>query len=314
MPDDPDFDLRRAALDEVRDLSRRFDDLIPVDALRVGFLFDGQRVSFGSFYSGIFRPAQCRGPAALTLTTTPPKLSGGAPYDDGCDEATGSFVYHYRSPRQPTPAARRAADADNRALRAAHELAVPLIYFHGIAPGQYTAVAPIFITGDDPEQRVVRVEAALPTADTTSAGLVSGSDIRAYATREALVRLHQHRFRVTVLHAYRERCAVCALREAALLQAAHIIEDRDPGGAATIANGIALCAIHHLAYDRNLMGIDPRGAVHISRRLLAEIDGPMLRTGLQGFHGAAILQPRRAADRPDPERLEIRFEQFRAVA
>ena len=160
----------------------------------------------------------------------------------------------------------------------------------------------------------MRLEAALPTADTTSAGLVSGSDIRAYATREALVRLHQHRFRVTVLHAYRERCAVCALREAALLQAAHIIEDRDPGGAATIANGIALCAIHHLAYDRNLMGIDPRGAVHISRRLLAEIDGPMLRTGLQGFHGAAILQPRRAADRPDPERLEIRFEQFRAVA
>ena len=115
--------------------------------------------------------------------------------------------------------------------------------------------------------------------------------------REALVRLHQHRFRVTVLHAYRERCAACALREAVLLQAAHIIKDRDPGGAATIANGIALCAIHHLAYDKNLMGIDPRGAVHISRRLLDEIDGPMLRTGLQGFHGAAILQPR-ACSRP----------------
>ena len=314
MSDDPDFELRRAALDEVRELSRRFDDLIPVAALRAGFWFDGRRASFGSLYRGIFRPAQCRGPAALTLTTTPPKLSGAAPYDDGYDELTGSFVYHYRSPRQPTPAARRDADTDNRALRAAHELAVPLIYFHGIAPGQYTAVAPIFITEDDPVQRVVRLEAALPAADTTPAGLVSGPDIRAYATREALVRLHQHRFRVTVLHAYRERCAVCALREAALLQAAHIIKDRDPGGAATIANGIALCAIHHLAYDKNLMGIDPRGAVHISRRLLDEIDGPMLRTGLQGFHGAAILQPRRAADRPDPERLEVRFEQFRAVA
>lgn len=62
------------------------------------------------------------------------------------------------------------------------------------------------------------------------------------------------------------------------------------------------------------MGIDPRDAVHVSRRLLDEIDGPMLRTGLQGFHGAAILQPRRAADRPDPGRLEVRFEQFRAAA
>lgn len=111
MPDDLDFDLRRAALDEVRELSRRFDDVIPVDALRAGFWFEGQRASFGSFYSGIFRPAQCRGPAALTLTTTPPKLSRGAPYDDGYDELTGSLVDHYRSPRQPTPAARRAAGA-----------------------------------------------------------------------------------------------------------------------------------------------------------------------------------------------------------
>ena len=40
----------------------------------------------------------------------------------------------------------------------------------------------------------------------------------------------------------------------------------------------------------------------------------MLQTGLQGFHGAMILQPRRAIDRPDPERLEVRFEMFRAVA
>ena len=144
---------------------------------------------------------------------------------------------------------------------------MPVIYFHGIAPGQYSVVAPVFVTEDDRARQIVRLEAALPTADATSAGLVSGPDLRAYATREALVRLHQHRFRVTVLHAYRERCAVCELREAALLQAAHIIDDRDPGGAATISNGIALCAIHHLAYDRNLMGIDPGGAVHISRRL-----------------------------------------------
>src|SRR5882724_7341986 len=210
-----------------------------------------------------------------------------------------------------TTTARRVS---RRRLRAAHELVVPLIYFHGIAPGQYAAVAPVFVTEDDPVRRVVRLEAALPTADTTSAGLVSGRDIRAYATREALVRLHQHRFRVTVLHAYRERCAVCELREAALLQAAHIIEDRDPSGAATIVNGIALCAIHHLAYDRNLMGIDPDGVVHISRRLLEETHGPMLREGLQGFHGAAILQPRRVDDRPDPVRLEVRYSQFVAVA
>ena len=77
-----------------------------------------------------------------------------------------------------------------------------------------------------------------------------------------------------------------------------------------MTNGIALCAIHHLAYDRNLLGIAPDGVVHIASRLLDEIDGPMLRVGLQGFHRARITQPRRRQDRPDPERLEIRFDRF----
>lgn len=75
-----------------------------------------------------------------------------------------------------------------------------------------------------------------------------------------------------------------------------------------------MCAIHHLAYDRNLMGIHPDGVVHVTARLLKEQDGPMLRAGLQGFHGAAILQPRRPGERPDPVRLEVRYETFRAAA
>jgi putative restriction endonuclease len=309
-----DFELRQAAITAVRELSRRYDDIVPVDALREGFRFRGERISFGSFYSGIFRPRQLRGSAALTLTTTPPKPVRDAPYDDGFDEETGNFVYHYRAPQSDTPQAVRAAEADNHALRAAGELGVPVIYFHGIARGQYTPVAPVFVIHDNPGRRLVELQAALPVVDLTEAGLISNEDVRRYATREALVRLHQHRFRTLVLQAYRGRCAVCALRETALVQAAHILEDRDPRGAATVINGIALCAIHHLAYDRNLMGIDPRGVVHISQRVLRETDGPMLRTGLQGFHGAAILQPRRTVDRPDPERLEIRYERFRTVA
>jgi putative restriction endonuclease len=78
---------------------------------------------------------------------------------------------------------------------------------------------------------------------------------------------------------------------------------------------MALCAIHHLAFDRNLFGVDPEGIIHIAGRLLREIDGPMLRTGLQGFHGERISVPRDIADRPDPARLETRFERFvRAAA
>lgn len=314
VPGDRDLELRAAAAERVRELQRRYDDLVPVQALRQGFAFRGSRVSFGSFYSGIFRPKEMIGPAALSVVTAAPKQGRPAPYEDEFDEETGRFTYRFRNPQGPSVAAARAAEADNRALLAAHDLDAPLIYFRGIAAGQYAIVAPVFVTAVDRVGRLVEMEAGLPIADMTPAGLVSNEEMRRYATREALFRLHQHRFRAAVLRAYSTRCAVCRLREASLLQAAHIVEDRDPLGAASIVNGIALCAMHHLAYDRNLMGIDPDGVVHIARRLLEEHDGPMLSGGLQGFHGAAILQPRRTDERPDPERLEVRFAQFSSAA
>jgi putative restriction endonuclease len=117
------------------------------------------------------------------------------------------------------------------------------------------------------------------------------------------------------MRAYRHRCAICTLRERELVQAAHIVPDVEPAGIAAVVNGLALCAIHHLAFDRNLLGIDAEGVVHIADRLLREIDGPMLQTGLQGFHGGHIALPRRPEDRPDTVRLETRFDRFvRAAA
>jgi putative restriction endonuclease len=112
---------------------------------------------------------------------------------------------------------------------------------------------------------------------------------------------------------YRARVP-CALRERELIQAAHIVADPSPEGIAAVVNGLALCAIHHLAYDRNLLGIDPEGVVHIAKRLRDEQDGPMLREGLQGFHGSAILKPHRPVDRPDPVRLSARFAEFERAA
>lgn len=314
MADQRDLELRKAALVQVRELQRQYDDLIPLPALAEGFQFEGGRISFGSFYSGIYRPKELEGPAALCVVTAPPKIGRPAPYDDEFDEQSDRFTYHFRKPKTDSPAARLRAATDNRALVAARDLAVPLIYFRGIAPGQYAAVAPAFVVHVDEDKELVELQAGLPIADTTPAGIVSDDDVRRYATREALFRLHQHRFRTAVIRAYTTRCAVCRLREASLLEAAHIIDDRGPQGVATVVNGISLCAIHHLAYDRNLLGIDPTGVVHIARRLLDEVDGPMLQSGLQGFHGTPMLQPSRRDERPDPERLEMRFEQFSLVA
>lgn len=303
---DPDHELRAVAHKRARELGHRYSDLVPVDVLREGFDFNGARISFGSFYKGIHRPKEMRGPAALTLTTAARVPGKRAAYQDELDLEGRTILYHYRDGPIDQP--------DNRALRSAYELQVPLIYFLGVAPGQYMVVQPVFITADDPAARAVLLEVGLPYEDLKGQGLVSTPDLREYALREVRLRLHQQRFRRDVLRAYRHRCTICALREASLVQAAHIIEDPEPAGIAAVVNGLALCAIHHLAYDRNLLGIDPDGVVHIAKRLLDEQDGPMLREGLQGFHGAKIQMPSRVVDRPDPTRLNTRFERFVSVS
>lgn len=165
--DPRDLELRKYALEHVRELARRYDDIVPRAVLLEGFPTPLGRISYGSFYSGIFKPRQFSGPAALSLVTTPPKDRREAPYDDGYDETTKTFRYHYRRPRENSERARLAAAADNRALRAALELGVPLIYFNGIAPSQYTPVAPVFLTRDDPVRELVEFQAALPVADAT---------------------------------------------------------------------------------------------------------------------------------------------------
>jgi putative restriction endonuclease len=303
---DPDHELRVAAHRRARELGQRYTDLVPVDVLREGFVYEGRRISFGSFYKGIHRPKEMRGPAALCLVTAA-RVPGKRPaYDDEIDVDRRAIIYHYR--------AGSADQADNRALVAAYATQVPLIYFHGVAPGQYAVFQPVFVTANDPAAGAVLLEAGLPHEDMQGRGLVSSIDVREYAFREVRLRLHQQRFRADVLRAYRRRCTICSLREPSLVQAAHIVEDPEPEGIAAVVNGLALCAIHHLAYDRNLLGIDPDGVVHIARRLLEERDGPMLREGLQGFHRAKIHLPSRASDRPDPARLQTRFERFTSVA
>jgi putative restriction endonuclease len=302
MRADPDAALRQAAVRRARQLTAIYDDLVPRTALLEGFHYRGARISFGSLYKGIHRPKEMLGEAALTLTTAAPKHGKPAPYDDELDADAGTILYHYR--------AGSIDQSDNRALRAAYAQQVPLIYFHGIAPGQYVVVAPVFVTHDDPAARAVLMQVGLPSADMGAHGPVSTPEVRRYALSELRVRLHQQKFRLDVLRAYRRRCAICSLREQSLVQAAHIVNDADPEGIAAVVNGLALCAIHHLAYDRNVLGIDPSGVVHIAPRLRREVDGPMLREGLQGFHGHGIELPRRPEERPDPHRLEIRFVQF----
>ena len=76
----------------------------------------------------------------------------------------------------------------------------------------------------------------------------------------------QRTFRERVLRAYQEQCAICRLRHQELLDAAHILPDGDPRGEPVVSNGLALCNLHHAAYDRNILGITPQLKVHFVPR------------------------------------------------
>jgi len=193
-------------------------------------------------------------------------------------------------------------------------LGCPLIYFYGVGPGRYEAIFPVYVVAAEPSRLTFKV-----AADATGVSdpwlMTGGSEppLKAYATVAVKRRLHQPRFRELVVSAYRESCAVCRLHHPELLDAAHILEDRDERGKPEVANGLALCKIHHGAYDANIMGIDPDRRIHIREDVLDEIDGPMLRHGLQEMHGALIRVPGSADLKPRREYLEERFERFRAA-
>jgi putative restriction endonuclease len=127
------------------------------------------------------------------------------------------------------------------------------------------------------------------------------------------VRLHQRRFRELVVSAYRHRCAVCRLAHPELLDAAHILPDKDERGKPEVPNGLSLCKIHHGAYDAEILGVDAEYRVHIRGDVLQEEDGPMLLHGLQELHGALITLPRAVAQYPNRDYLAERFDRFEAA-
>ena len=193
---------------------------------------------------------------------------------------------------------------------------VPLVYFHAIEPGSYLAAYPVFIVEDHPS--ALRFTCQVDDLSAALTPLMVGHRVseeytearRAYVTRAVRQRVHQALFRERVIRAYQERCALCNLRHQELLDAAHITPDNDPLGEPVVSNGVALCKLHHAAFDRLFFAIRPDYVIEVRPSILAEHDGPMLIVGLQQINLTRILLPRRLADHPDPERLERRYVEF----
>jgi putative restriction endonuclease len=276
------------------------EDVPYIGGLARGFPFRGTRVPFLNRQKGIYRAAVQSGPAALAIQT-----SANSPYDDQI--LADGFDYAYRAGSIDQP--------DNRALRAAHELQVPLVYFIGTRPGWYKPVFPCYVREDDPRRRMVIVTPGVLRGPIDEPEPVRLEDPieRRYAVRQTRVRLHQARFRGRVVPAYSSQCAICRLKELRLLDAAHIVGDVEELGEPSVSNGLSLCAIHHRAFDQDLVGVSPDYVVHVSRRLREDENGPMLDL-LKRFHETQLYVPTRVTNRPDREGLDARFSRFLNLA
>lgn len=294
-----DLRVRSAAFSFLEEQIRLRGEVLSWTLLSQGFVLDGQRVPLVA-QQGIFKPALLDDP--LTIRTAPEVAGRPRPYEDELGSG-GLLRYAYRT--DP-------AHHDNAGLRRAMVRQAPLVYLFGVVPGEYMPVWPVFVVGDQPERRSFTVAVDDRQLARIADEVVEGTDSRRrYVTAVVLRRVHQEEFRVRVLRAYQERCAICNLRHTELLEAAHILPDGHPQGEPVVPNGLALCKLHHAAFDRMVLGIRPDLVVEVRPDIMLEGDGPMLRHGIQGFHQARIRQPRRDADRPNRDYLAERYELFR---
>ncbi|MCG3134128.1 MAG: hypothetical protein HMLKMBBP_01415 [Planctomycetes bacterium] len=110
-------------------------------------------------------------------------------------------------------------------------------------------------------------------------------------SRTALAR--DAKFRNVVLDAYGSRCAICGYDDQLggdplALEAAHV-QWHCAGGPSTLANGLCLCAIHHVAFDSGALCISTERVVVVSADVKSGARGSAT---LAGFSGRPLASPR----------------------
>ena len=130
---------------------------------------------------------------------------------------------------------------------------------------------------------------------------------RAYGEATVRTRLHQAYFRRDVLKVYKGRCSVCEMRIRPLLQGAHIVPDAAAEGVAAVQNGLALCTLHHTAYDRNVLRISPDYEIRIAGQWVEKHDA-FAQVALVDFHGRRLTLPRDSTHYPNRDFLAVRYD------
>jgi putative restriction endonuclease len=290
-----DDQIRLAAFNWLQQQTDINGDVLTRELLAQGFVFENERIPLVS-PQGIFKPRLMDYPLSITTITE-------GPYDDSFSE-DGYVIYKYRGAN--------INQRDNVGLRECMKLNLPLIYLHSIMPGKYIPFWPVYIIGDDPSSLSFKIALDDFESVKREKGRVYEADARrVYLTSTIRVRLHQRGFRERVIHAYRSQCSLCKLKHLELLDAAHIIPDGEPESRPTVDNGLALCKLHHAAFDSFIIGITPDFTVEVRKDVLEEKDGPMLQHGLKGLHSSILFLPNHKKDYPNKDFLDIRYQRFK---
>ena len=306
---DPEKRIRTAALLAIEKLSAHWHGRVPWSEIAKGFVFDGESVLFANRAKGIFKPKQMT--AALSIKSGVPRSGRPIWYRDQIgtsDHYDETGLMHYELSR-PGP-----ADPTNRALKETWKRNAPMIYFAGVAPTVYQAVFPVWIEDFRDDEGIALVS----SADVVDLGLSSVAAARemmplevrsSYSPRISRNRNHQAWFSARIKAAYGWRCSFSGLPIRKLLVGAHIVPDAE-GGPASVQNGICMSALHHVAFDTDLLGVDPDFRVHTSPRIREQNDGEIL-VSLKNLDGAKIRLPDESTDLPSRDLLAQRFNQFR---
>lgn len=297
-----DRELRTAALQGVQRLWRRHGDAVPYPAIDEGFVYQGERIPFFSTFEGVYKPAQ------LQVGTLSVRTTIASRYTD--ERISDDEVWYDYSPKPER----------NDWLRDCLELQLPLLYFLQVKsepPVEYLVFAPVEVVEDDPTRQRFRLDLSPSRLYEDEPDLYRETPVpddihrvfeRKYGVTETRTRLFQAHFRREVLEAYGRRCAVCSLGEGPILDGAHIVPDSEELGEPSVTNGLSLCALHHRAYDRDLMGVRPDLTVHVFRDRMEHPDEEASEV-IAEFDGEDLRVPGREKFRPEQDLVQMRWEE-----
>lgn len=199
--------------------------------------------------------------------------------------------------------------AKNRPIKDGHEVVV------AVAPPSllwYVENGALLHNAQSDAPEVVELVTATPEEEL--AILENAPNQTSFNRRHDLVQLmklyRDAKFRPAVLTAYSYKCAVCNC-DLKLVDAAHIVPITHAKSTDEVTNGMALCRLHHGAYDNGLMGVQSNHRIVINPEMVNHLRDIHLATGFDRFKNQLperIRIPSSIEVRPKPDFLRLGLE------